>query len=40
MNIGICDDEKGVRDLLAGKVRNVYPDADILLYASVEELLV
>lgn len=39
MNIGICDDEKGIRDLLEGKVRNVYPEAGILLYASGEELL-
>ena len=40
MKIGICDDEKEIREMLQDKVRNLYPKADILLYASGEELLV
>ena len=40
MRIGICDDEKEIREMLQDKVRSLYPKADILLYASGEELLV
>lgn len=39
MKIGICDDEKEIRELLQDKVQRLYPEADILLYASGEELL-
>ena len=39
MKIGICDDEKEIREMLQDKVQNLYPKADILLYASGEELL-
>ena len=39
MKIGICDDEKEVREILRDKVQSLYPKADILLYASGEELL-
>ena len=39
MHIGICDDEKNIRELLAGKVTKQYPDADIILFSSGEELL-
>ncbi len=39
MKIGICDDEKEIRELLMEKVGKLFPDADILLYASGEEVL-
>lgn len=39
MKIGICDDEKATREMLRDKVKKLYPQADILLYASGEELL-
>ena len=39
MKIGICDDEKEIREMLQDKVHSLYPKADILLYASGEELL-
>ena len=39
MKIGICDDEKEIREMLKDKVQSLYPKADILLYASGEELL-
>lgn len=39
MKIGICDDEKAARDMLREKAHKLYPHADILLYASGEELL-
>ena len=39
MQIAICDDEKNIRDWLANKIHKTYPDADILFYASGEELL-
>lgn len=39
MQIAICDDEKEVRDLLAGKVRNLYPQANLCFYADGDELL-
>lgn len=39
MRIGICDDEKEIREMLRDKVQNLYPIADIWLYASGEELL-
>ncbi len=39
MKIGICDDEKETRQMLKGKVMKLYPQADILLYESGEELL-
>ena len=40
MKIGICDDEKEIREMLQDKVHSIYPEADIELYASGEELLV
>lgn len=40
MKIGICDDEKEIRAMLRDKVQSLYPKADIILYASGEELLV
>lgn len=39
MKIGICDDEKATREMLRDKVKKLYPQADILLYTSGEELL-
>ncbi len=39
MKIGICDDEKATREMLKGKVKKLYPQADILLYTSGEQLL-
>ena len=39
MKIGICDDEKDIRELIKDKVLKLYPQSDILLYASGEELL-
>ena len=39
MVIAVCDDEKEVRELLAEKIRRIYPDADIVFYQSGRELL-
>ena len=39
MKIGICDDEKEIREMLQDQVRSLYPKADILLYASGEEVV-
>ncbi len=39
MQIAICDDEKEVRDLLAGKVRKLCPQANLCFYADGEALL-
>lgn len=39
MKIGICDDEQEIRKMLKDKVCSLYPEADILLYASGEELI-
>lgn len=39
MRVSVCDDEPAVRDLVARKVRGCYPEAEILLFASGEELL-
>lgn len=39
MQIAVCDDEKEIRDLFAEKIRRLYPQAELALYASGEELL-
>ncbi len=39
MRIAVCDDEKEVRLLLSGKIRKLYPEADVFCYGSGEELL-
>lgn len=39
MKVAICDDEKEMRDILAGKVQKRYPSAEISCYKSGEELL-
>lgn len=39
MRIGICDDERNVREILGEKVKRLYPEAELLFYASGEEVL-
>ncbi|MDE7313787.1 MAG: LytTR family DNA-binding domain-containing protein [Eubacterium sp.] len=39
MRIAVCDDEKEIREILAEKVMQIYPDAVLLCYSSGEELL-
>lgn len=39
MEIAICDDEKNIRELIKGKIANQYPNANIIIYNSGEELL-
>lgn len=39
MQIAICDDERETRNMLAEKIRRLYPDAGLSLYQSGEELL-
>ena len=39
MRIAICDDEKNIRELIANKVAKQYPDAEIIIFQSGEELL-
>ncbi len=39
MQIAVCDDEKGMRDMFAEKIGRLYPKADLSLYRSGEELL-
>ncbi len=39
MRIAVCDDEKEVRDMFAGRIGELYPDADVSFYQSGEELL-
>ena len=39
MRIAICDDEKNIRELIENKVIKQYPQADIVLFSSGEELL-
>lgn len=39
MQIAICDDEKKIRDLLAEKIRRLYPEAGLSFYSSGEALL-
>ena len=39
MRIAICDDEKEIRELLAEKTAELYPEADIALMSSGGELL-
>lgn len=39
MQIAVCDDEKEIRDMLAKKIGRLYPEADLSLYQSGEELL-
>ena len=39
MRIGICDDEKNIRDLISSKIKKVYPEVEIILFQSGEEVL-
>ena len=39
MRIAVCDDEKRICAILAGKVKEFCPGAEILMYTSGEELL-
>ena len=39
MQIAVCDDEKGIRNMFAEKIERLYPAADLSLYQSGEELL-
>jgi len=39
MMIGICDDEKEIRDQIARKVMNYYPEAEVYDFSSGHELL-
>ncbi len=39
MRIGICDDQREVGELLADKVRQLYPQEEIVLYTSGQEVL-
>ena len=39
MQIAVCDDEKDARDLYAEKVKQLCPQADLVQYASGEEVL-
>ncbi len=39
MRIGICDDEMNIRELIGNKVAKQYPEAEIVLFQSGEELL-
>lgn len=39
MQIAICDDEKYIRELIASKVMQQFPEADLAFYASGDELI-
>ena len=39
MQIAVCEDEKEIGDLLAEKSGKLYPEAELSLYQSGEELL-
>ncbi len=39
MRIAICDDEKEIQNMLAEKIKRLYPAADLTLHSSGEELL-
>lgn len=39
MRIGICDDQKEIREILTDKVKKYYPAEDIAVYSSGEKLL-
>ncbi|TGY97989.1 response regulator transcription factor [Petralouisia muris] len=39
MQIAVCDDEKEIRDMFAQEIGKLYPEADLSLYQSGEELL-
>lgn len=39
MKIAICDDEKNIREFIAGKIKTLYPKEEILMYRTGQELL-
>ena len=39
MRIGICDDEKNIRELISNKIKKEYPNSEIVFFKSGEELL-
>lgn len=39
MQIGVCDDQKEIRELITDKIRKLYPAADIAAYRSGQEIL-
>ena len=39
MQIGVCDDQKEIRELIMDKVREFYPAGDVIPYASGREVL-
>lgn len=39
MQIGICDDQKEIRELIEGKVKKLYPCENIVSYVSGQEIL-
>lgn len=39
MRIAICDDEKNIRELIGKKIKQQYPEAEIVYYPSGDELL-
>lgn len=39
MQIGVCDDQEETRELIADKVRMVYPEESIIFYKSGQEVL-
>lgn len=39
MQIGVCDDQKEIREMIADKVRKLYPAEDIRAYRSGQEVL-
>lgn len=39
MRIAVCDDERELREMLAEKIARFYPDAELALYQSGQELL-
>lgn len=39
MQIAVCDDERETRNMLAEKIKRIYPNAGLSLYRSGEELL-
>ena len=39
LQIGICDDQKEIREMMIDKVKNIYPTEVIVSYGSGQELL-
>ena len=39
MRIGVCDDEKNIRELISNKIKKEYPNSEIIFFKSGEELL-